>query len=82
MEMQGRKEYYYQNICNERSKICSHKDIKCLQTWNEFNSENLVRAEVCEILRPRTQRGLRAGFAWMTFSEATHEGHQTLIHIA
>ena len=41
------------------------------------NSENLVRAEVCEILRPRIRRALRAGFTWMTTS-GTIQGHSTL----
>ena len=85
---------------NTTSKLFSHKDIKNLQTWEEFNydnimqefqdvlmqasieddslapsspqrtvnSENLVRAEVCEILRPRIRRALRAGFTWMATS--------------
>lgn len=85
---------------NTTSKLFSHKDIKNLQIWEEFNydnimqefqdvlmqasieddslapsspqrtvnSENLVRAEVCEILRPRIRRALRAGFTWMATS--------------
>ena len=85
---------------NTTSKLFSHKDIKNLQIWEEFNydnimqefqdvlmqasieddtlapsspqrtvnSENLVRTEVCEILRPRIRRALRAGFTWMATS--------------
>ena len=48
-----------------------------LSPQRTVNSENLVRAEVCEMLRPRIRRALRTGFAWMA-NAGTIQGHTTL----